>query len=97
MKKISSCVMPIIQIDRRAREPLHRQIYNSYRNAIVEGALRPGMPGASGAGGMTGAGGQGGKKEEDGEHKSAAYLEDDYSDDIVGELPRTVPPVIGMG
>lgn len=42
MKKISSGVMPIMQIDRRAREPLHRQIYNSYRTAIVEGALRPG-------------------------------------------------------
>ena len=42
MKKISSGVMPIIQIDRRARAPLHRQIYNSYRTAIVEGALRPG-------------------------------------------------------
>jgi GntR family transcriptional regulator/MocR family aminotransferase len=42
MKKISSGVMPIIQIDRRAREPLHRQIYNSYRTAIVEGRLRPG-------------------------------------------------------
>ena len=34
--------MPIIQIDRRARESLHRQIYNSYRTAIVDGALRPG-------------------------------------------------------
>ncbi len=42
MKKTSSGVMPIIEIDRRAREPLHRQIYNSYRTAIVEGALRPG-------------------------------------------------------
>ncbi|MFI9388623.1 hypothetical protein [Kutzneria sp. NPDC052558] len=56
---------------------------------------RPGAAGAAGAGGM-GAGGRGGKKEEDTEHKTAAYLEDDYSDDIVGELPRTVPPVIGM-
>ncbi len=42
MKKISSGVIPILQINRRAREPLHRQIYNSYRTAIVEGALRPG-------------------------------------------------------
>jgi hypothetical protein len=43
-----------------------------------------------------GAGGRGDKKDSDGEHKSAAYLEDDYSDEIVGELPRTVPPVIGL-
>jgi hypothetical protein len=58
---------------------------------------RPGAAGASGAGGMAGAaGGKGGKKSEDSEHKSAAYLEDDYSDDIVGELPRAVPPVIGL-
>ena len=42
MKKISSGVMPIISIDRRARDPLHRQIYNAYRNAIVGRGLRPG-------------------------------------------------------
>lgn len=41
MRKTSSGVVPIIQIDRRAREPLHRQIYNAYRTAIVERALRP--------------------------------------------------------
>lgn len=37
-----------------------------------------------------------GRKEEDREHKPAAYLEDDYSGDIVGELPPTTPPVIGL-
>jgi hypothetical protein len=43
-----------------------------------------------------GAGGRGGKKEEDKEHKSAAYLvNDDNANDIVGDLPPTVPPVIG--
>jgi GntR family transcriptional regulator / MocR family aminotransferase len=41
MKKIPSGIVPIIRIDRRAREPLHRQIYNAYRTAIVECALRP--------------------------------------------------------
>lgn len=41
MKKTSSGLAPIIQIDRRSQEPLHRQIYNAYRTAIVEQALRP--------------------------------------------------------
>ena len=41
MKKTPSGIVPIIRIDRRAREPLHRQIYNAYRTAIVECALRP--------------------------------------------------------
>lgn len=38
---MSSGLVPIIQIDRRAREPLHRQIYNAYRKAIVGRTLRP--------------------------------------------------------
>ncbi|MFI9384969.1 WXG100 family type VII secretion target [Kutzneria sp. NPDC052558] len=60
-------------------------------------AGRPGAAGAAGASGMAGGGaGRGGRKEEDREHKSAAYLEDDYSDELVGKLPPTVPPVIGM-
>jgi hypothetical protein len=65
--------------------------------AMRGGAMagRPGAAGAAGAGGM-GAGGRGGKKEEDKEHKSAAYLvNDDNANDIVGDLPPTVPPVIG--
>jgi GntR family transcriptional regulator / MocR family aminotransferase len=41
MKKTPSGIAPLIQVDRRAREPLHRQIYNAYRAAIVERALRP--------------------------------------------------------
>jgi GntR family transcriptional regulator/MocR family aminotransferase len=41
MKKTPSGIVPIIQVDRRAREPLHLQIYNAYRTAIVERALRP--------------------------------------------------------
>ena len=55
---------------------------------------KQGAPGQAGAPGMAPTGQA--KKEEDKEHKSAAYLEDDYSDDIVGELPRTTPPVIGL-
>ncbi len=57
-------------------------------------AARPGTPGAQGASGMPG--GAQGRKEEDKEHKSAAYLEDDYSDELIGELPRTTPTVIGL-
>jgi GntR family transcriptional regulator/MocR family aminotransferase len=41
MKKTPSGIVPIIRIDRRAREPLHRQIYNAFRTGIVERALRP--------------------------------------------------------
>lgn len=41
MRKTPSGVVPIIRVDRREREPLHRQIYNAYRTAIVERVLRP--------------------------------------------------------
>lgn len=43
MQKVSSAITPIITIDRKAHRPLHRQIYDGYRVAIVEGALRPGQ------------------------------------------------------
>lgn len=56
-------------------------------------AGRPGAPGAAGGGGM---GGAGKRKEEDRERRSAAYLVDEsHANEIVGDLPRTVPPVIG--
>ena len=32
-----------IAVDRKAPKPLHRQIYNAYRTAIVDGSLRPGQ------------------------------------------------------
>jgi len=59
-------------------------------------AGRAGAPGAPGVGGVAGGAGRGGRKGEDTEHKSATYLRDDYSDEIVGELPSTAPPVIGL-
>lgn len=61
------------------------------------GAGARGAAGAAGAPGMgAGAQGRGGKKQDDGEHKSAAYLvNEDNANDIVGDLPPTVPPVIG--
>ena len=62
------------------------------------GGAAAGARGAAGANsGMMGGGqGRGGKKEEDGEHKSAAYLVSE-EDEIVGDLPATLPPggVIG--
>jgi GntR family transcriptional regulator / MocR family aminotransferase len=41
MKKIASGIFPIIVIDRDAPTALHRQIYERYRTAIVEGKLLP--------------------------------------------------------
>jgi len=32
----------LISIDRRASEPLYQQIYESFRNRIIRGGLRPG-------------------------------------------------------
>jgi hypothetical protein len=56
---------------------------------------RAGAPGAAGIGGMGGVGGRK-EEEEDREHRSAAYLVDEsHTDEIVGDLPRTAPPVIG--
>src|SRR5438445_772861 len=43
MQKVSSAITPIIAIDRKASRPLHRQIYDGYRAAIVGGTLRPGQ------------------------------------------------------
>jgi GntR family transcriptional regulator/MocR family aminotransferase len=34
---------PIIPLDRRLGTPLHRQLYEGYRDAIVDGRLRPGQ------------------------------------------------------
>lgn len=43
MKKVSSAIVPIITIDRKAQLPLHRQVYDRYRAAILDGSLRPGQ------------------------------------------------------
>lgn len=40
---MSTAITPIIAIDRNARTPLHRQIYDGYRGAVVNGTLRPGQ------------------------------------------------------
>ncbi len=43
MKRVASGILPVIAVDRQAPKPLHRQIYDGYRTAIVEGSLRPGQ------------------------------------------------------
>lgn len=43
MKRVASGILPVIAIDRRSARALHRQIYDAYRAAIVEGRLRPGQ------------------------------------------------------
>jgi GntR family transcriptional regulator/MocR family aminotransferase len=43
MKRVASGIFPIIAVDRKAVKPLHRQIYDAYRTAIVDGSLRAGQ------------------------------------------------------
>jgi GntR family transcriptional regulator / MocR family aminotransferase len=43
MKRAPDALGPVITLDRRRAVPLHRQIYDSYREAILEGRLRPGQ------------------------------------------------------
>jgi GntR family transcriptional regulator / MocR family aminotransferase len=40
MKRISTVVDPLVTIDRRSSRPLHRQIYDGFRGAILRGELR---------------------------------------------------------
>lgn len=43
MKRVASGLVPVIALNRKAPVPLHRQIYDAYRAAIVGGRLRPGQ------------------------------------------------------
>ena len=43
MSHIGTAVSPIIEIDRDAGRPLHRQVYDGYREAILRGDLAPGQ------------------------------------------------------
>src|SRR5215470_8769461 len=43
MKKVPSGLVPLVAVDRRAPAPIHRQIYDGYRDAIVAGNLRSGQ------------------------------------------------------
>ncbi len=44
MKRAGPGILPVIAVDRASPAPLHRQIYQGYRDAIVEGRLRAGQP-----------------------------------------------------
>ena len=43
MKRVADGILPMIAVDRKTPKALHRQIYDSYRTAIVDGGLRPGQ------------------------------------------------------
>jgi GntR family transcriptional regulator/MocR family aminotransferase len=43
MRSPAAGVSPIISIDRNSQVPLHKQIYDGYRGAILQGDLRPGQ------------------------------------------------------
>src|SRR5271169_4171036 len=43
MKRVASGILPMIVIDRKILKALHRQIYDAYRAAIVDGRLRRGQ------------------------------------------------------
>jgi GntR family transcriptional regulator/MocR family aminotransferase len=43
VKRPPDGIGPIIPLDRRLARPLHRQLYDGYREAIVDGRLRPGQ------------------------------------------------------
>jgi GntR family transcriptional regulator/MocR family aminotransferase len=43
MKRVASGILPIIAVDRKVPKAFHRQIYDAYRAAIVDGRLRPGQ------------------------------------------------------
>ena len=42
MKRVAATFVPPITIERNARRPMHRQIYEWFQNAIADGRLRPG-------------------------------------------------------
>jgi len=43
MKRPPDGLSPIVALDRRLGRPLHRQLYDGYRDAILDGRLRPGQ------------------------------------------------------
>src|SRR6202048_5048386 len=43
MKRVASGILPMVAVDRTHSMPLHRQIYDGFRSAILEGRLRPGQ------------------------------------------------------
>ena len=41
MRRVGGAVAPVIAVDRKVNRPLHRQIYDGFRKAILERQLRP--------------------------------------------------------
>ncbi|HTZ59362.1 MAG TPA: PLP-dependent aminotransferase family protein [Acidobacteriaceae bacterium] len=41
--KVAEAIAPVISVDRKASDPLHKQIYDGFRTAIIRGNLRPGQ------------------------------------------------------
>ena len=43
MAKVAEPIAPVIAVDRKASDPLHKQVYDGFRMVIVRGNLRPGQ------------------------------------------------------
>src|SRR5580698_10430250 len=43
MAKVAEPIAPVIAVDRKAPDPLHKQVYDGFRMVIVRGNLRPGQ------------------------------------------------------
>src|SRR5271165_5816486 len=43
MAKVSEAIAPVISVDRKVSDPLHKQIYDGFRSAIILGNLRSGQ------------------------------------------------------
>jgi GntR family transcriptional regulator/MocR family aminotransferase len=43
MPRSTPAILPVLAVDRASRRPLHRQIYDGYREAILDRRLRPGQ------------------------------------------------------
>src|SRR5579872_267033 len=41
MKKVASGILPILAVDRQNSKALHKQVYEEFRLAILQGRLRP--------------------------------------------------------
>src|ERR1700730_11672831 len=43
MTTVAEPIAPVISVDRKAPDPLHKQVYDGFRTVIVRGNLRPGQ------------------------------------------------------
>src|SRR5580698_8409702 len=43
MAHVSEVIAPVVAVDRKSPDPLHKQIYEGFRTAIVRGNLHPGQ------------------------------------------------------